>query len=214
MLFTANTGGKPLHPTMPSQLPIHKIKSDGAWGGNIELDNVNFNDFTAATKCGAKQHMIKRNKYSADYTPMHKFKNTSIRNVQQDAVIFIEDPDPGWANPTDCGNWPCTAPSNVVLKFDGTSFVGSTRPSNAKSDFTIVSDVATATNAYSDCETVRSWNAAFCQNSRIGVLLFESLDSDKRDRTVSPITLTSEETGYSNMVNTFMDHVWDGFYTG
>jgi len=64
--------------------------------------------------------MINRNSYSADYIPMHKFKNTKIRNVQEDAFIFLSDPDPSWADPTNCGSFPCTAPLNVVLKFDGT----------------------------------------------------------------------------------------------
>jgi len=43
MIFQASQGGKPLHPTMPSSLPIQKIKSNGSWGGDVELDNVNFN---------------------------------------------------------------------------------------------------------------------------------------------------------------------------
>jgi len=54
MLFSANTGSKPLHPTMPSSLPIWKIKSNGSWGGNVVLDNVNFNNFKGKTECGAK----------------------------------------------------------------------------------------------------------------------------------------------------------------
>ena len=49
----------------------------------------------------------------------------------------------------------------------------------------------------------------------MAVLLFESLDADKKDRMVSPIIMTSDtNAGYSNVLNTFMDHVWDGFYTG
>lgn len=47
------------------------------------------------------------------------------------------------------------------------------------------------------------------------MLLFESLDEDKYDRTVSPIIITSKDNDvYWNKLNTFMDHVWDGFYTG
>lgn len=52
MLFGVNAGGKPLHPTMPSALPIHKIKTNGVWGGNVELDNVNFNKWSSKTECG------------------------------------------------------------------------------------------------------------------------------------------------------------------
>ena len=199
---------------MPSSLPIQKIKSNGSWGGNVELDNVNFNKFKAFTECGAKQHAIKRNPTSSDYIPVNKFKNTKFRDVQDQAVVFIDDPNPGWANPTDCGEWPCTAPNNIVLKFENTQFTGLDRPAKTDSNFQIVSDVPSATNAYASCSTVSIWNAAHCLNNRLGVLLFESLDADTSDRTIQPITLTSAETDYENTVNSFMDHVWDGFYTG
>ena len=43
--------------------------------------------------------------------------------------------------------------------------------------------------------------------------MFESLDDDKMKRTISPIILTSDSFGVTNVLNTFMDHLWDGFYT-
>jgi len=54
MLFGSNQGGKDLHPTMSSKLPIYKIKSYGAWGAEITLENVNFNNFESSEtrKCG------------------------------------------------------------------------------------------------------------------------------------------------------------------
>lgn len=81
------------------------------------------------------------------------------------------------------------------------------------SDFTVVSDLPSATNAYSSCETVNAWNAAYCLNNNLGVFLFESLDADTSDRTIQPVTLKCADTGYENTVNSFMDHAWDGFYT-
>lgn len=41
---------------------------------------------------------------------------------------------------------------------------------------------------------------------------FESLDGDTLTRSVEPIIITSAN-GYSNTLNKFMDHGWDGFYT-
>ena len=35
LLFGNNKGSKSLHPTMASALPVHKVKSEGAWGGDI-----------------------------------------------------------------------------------------------------------------------------------------------------------------------------------
>jgi len=101
-----------------------------------------------------------------------------------------------------------------VLNFEGTQYKGVTRPVKTSSTFTIVSDVPTATNAYTNCDTVKPWNAAHCLNTQLGVLMFESLDADTSDRTIQPMILTCEETGYKNTVNSMMDHVWDGFYTG
>ena len=46
------------------------------------------------------------------------------------------------------------------------------------------------------------------------MLLFESLDADTEDRSIQPVVITNSVTGYSNALNSFMDHMWDGFYTG
>ena len=59
-----------------------------------------------------------------------------------------------------------------------------------------------------------AWNAFRCENDNLGVLLFESLDEDKWRRMVSPIYVNSLTFNSTNKVNTFMDHIWDGFYTG
>jgi len=40
MLFGNNFHGKDLHPTMDSALPIYKIKSEGAWGGEALIYNT------------------------------------------------------------------------------------------------------------------------------------------------------------------------------
>ena len=127
---------------------------------------------------------MKRNPSASDYIPMHTFKNTKFDNVSENAVIWIDDPPRGWANPTDCGAFPCTAPLNIVLRFEGSQFIGSTRPLRKDRNFSIVSDVPKATNAYARCETVSGWNAAHCLNTNLGVLLFESLDGDTEDRSV------------------------------
>ena len=58
------------------------------------------------------------------------------------------------------------------------------------------------------------WNGYYCENRNIGLLLFESLDSDTYDRSVQPINILNEQTGFNNTLNSMMDHVWDGFYTG
>jgi hypothetical protein len=36
-------------------------------------------------------------------------------------MVELYDPPKGWANLDDCGNFPCTAPNNVILSFTRSS---------------------------------------------------------------------------------------------
>jgi hypothetical protein len=69
--------------------------------------------------------------------------------------------------------------------------------------------------AFSQCTFYDYWNAYYCVEEDLSLLLVDSLDLDSMDRTVSPLIVTSPNLlTYSNVLNSFMDHVWDGFYTG
>lgn len=57
-------------------------------------------------------------------------------------------------------------------------------------------------------------NAYVCQNNDLGIMLYESKDSDKYDRAIAPVYFGVTGTSINNTVNSYMDHVWDGFYTG
>lgn len=46
------------------------------------------------------------------------------------------------------------------------------------------------------------------------MLLFESLDSDTMDRTIQPVSITGDDSTFSNDLNSFMDHSWSNFYAG
>jgi len=46
-------------------------------------------------------------------------------------------------------------------------------------------------------------------------LLLESLDADTYSSNTAPVTLTSTLSSggiYKNILNSFMDHTWDGFF--
>ena len=98
-------------------MPMHKIKSYGAWGPEVTITNVQFHNFDASTRCGSKQVIFARAKSASDYIPLHKFDQCRFTDVEDSAVFFMESPDQKWANPTDCGDFPCTAPKNTVLQF-------------------------------------------------------------------------------------------------
>ena len=57
------------------------------------------------------------------------------------------------------------------------------------------------------------WNGFYCNNEDLAVITFESLDEDKYKRILSPIEIKSMNLTSRNILNTFMDHRWDGFYT-
>jgi len=94
------------------------------------------------------------------------------------------DPNPDWAILDDCGPFPCTAPSNIVMKFSGSSFEGENTPKLIEPDFQIISDTKSVSNTFSDCKNVTDWNAFVCTNPDLGVLYFESLDADTEDRSI------------------------------
>ena len=68
--------------------------------------------------------------------------------------------------------------------------------------------------AWSKCKLKSTWQGYKCRDRSIGLLVFESLDDDQMDRSIQPIHIINEETGFNNTLNSMMDHVWDGFYTG
>lgn len=73
------------------------------------------------------------------------------------------------------------------------------------------------------CTRIAFWEAYYCEYDYLDVLMFESLDSDSMDRALQPITIKGYNkqgdnswtpNSFSNTLNAFMDHIWDGFYTG
>jgi hypothetical protein len=149
MLFGSHQGGRGLHPLKKSSLPVFKIKSYATFDSTVEVSNMEFSDFESQTRCGKKQVIFARNPSAADRIPLHNFNGITFNNVAEDALAYIEDPSPGWANPTDCGDWPCTAPENVVLKFNGVTY-----PSNIDLPedevFQIVSNNKPAANKFDE----------------------------------------------------------------
>ena len=64
------------------------------------------------------------------------------------------------------------------------------------------------------CKKEEEMNAWICHKEHLAVMMFENNDDDKEDRTFSPIYLSVNGTKMGNKLNSMMDHMWDGFYTG
>jgi hypothetical protein len=175
---------------------------------------LSFSEFKSArTYCGNKQRLFVINPWAADYIPQVKAIGTKFENVDQDAMTYLYSPPAEWANTDDCGEFPCTAPNNILLKFEKSTFSGLITPINTESTFQIISGNDDNSAKIKNCKKYLSWNAYYCQNDYLGILLFESLDGDKLTRIFSPLTLVNFNTTAKNVLNTMMDHLWDGFYT-
>ena len=122
---------------------------------------------------------------------MHRFSETHFANIEDAALAWIEKPNPKWAasdplvTADNCGNWTCTAPENVVLKFEDTTYTAGGLEADDAS-FQLVSGNEPAASSFNGCVAKPEWRAFRCAStsSKLGVLLFESLDADNEEREV------------------------------
>jgi hypothetical protein len=156
------------------------------------------------------------NPSGADFVhPLWGYENEFI-DVDDTAFGHFFDPPAGWANVKDCGEFPCTAPWNILMKMSDTIFSGN-KPSwhaEATDNFQLIADNPGFAPYVPNCNRLEENNMWICQQPDMGILVWESLDADNRDRTMAPVHLSKEGTEMDNKVNSFMDHVWDGFYAG
>lgn len=108
-------------------------------------------------------------------------------------MTFTPDPAEKWANPEDCVEFPCTGPNNVVMRIERATFRNSRRlDSNGRmlstlpQTFVMIADnkMSTSAQVIPTCDFVDEWNGYVCTEENIGVLLFNSLDADRMDRSV------------------------------
>jgi len=122
-------------------------------------------------------------------------------------------PNPKWANLKDCGAFPCSGPLNVLFSFWDTKYSRGSLLNHGK-DFQIISN-NTGLSPYLDtCEPHSPMNAYICKSNSLGLIQFESLDEDKKDRGMQPVFVSLNGSMQANKLNSFMDNTWDGFYAG
>lgn len=127
-------GGSPVHITMPSGLPMHKVMGNANFVANAYVTNTQFIGFDGPTNCGARQSVIGLNPSGSDFNAPTHFSNCHFEDIRQDSFAYIYDPPSGWANLSDCGEWPCTGPENVLFTFKDTTWSGTT-PTHTKRNF-------------------------------------------------------------------------------
>lgn len=205
---------KPPLISTPTGWPQYKIKADCSLGGKTTYENLQFINFKSEkTWCGSYQKLFVLNPTNADYLPQTKFFNTRFENVAQDTLAYLFTPPNAWSVVDDCGQFPCTGPLNTLLTFEKSTFAGQITPSSVNSNFQIISGNEEASSGFTNCKKVASWNGYYCNNEDLTMMTWESLDADKRTRLVTPIEIIGMNLTTRNVINTFMDHQWDGFYT-
>jgi len=137
-------------PTAPSQLPIYGSHGEGNWGGKVTVNDSKFARFVGKGRCGERVSMFARNPKGSDKIPPHFFNRCELEDVDDGGFAFLEKPTPAWANVKDCGNFPCTAPNNIILSFAETTYKGLT-PTSTPKEFVIVPDDETVGGTYGNC---------------------------------------------------------------
>jgi hypothetical protein len=105
--------------------------SGGGHHGTSKVHDIFFSGFESATNtCGGKQYATGSNPLHSDYSPMVLYENIEFHNTAEEAMVWMASPNPGWANPDDCGPFTCTGLYNTILKFDKTKSTGDPRSSS------------------------------------------------------------------------------------
>lgn len=136
---------------------------------------------------------------------MQEFIGTTLEDVDGEYFAYMTDPNPGWANLADCGNFVCTGPKNTMYKFTGNKYLGVAPMPEKTPDFLIIPDTPGYTDKFEGCVQKKEWNAYMCVgNADLGILLFESLDEDRWDRNVAPVDIQdAADPKRTNRLNAF-----------
>lgn len=189
----ATHNGKDVHIEDMSPLPMPKIKSLSVWGTKVWLYRNHWINFEKTTKEGMRQSVMQVNEWQSDYVPMHEFFDNKFTDVEDGAMIFIYDSPEVWANLDDCGDFTCTAPQNSLASFQDSIFEGK-KARWATKDFQIIANNTGISPFIEGCKGDNWMNVYVCEAEKLGILLFESQDEDKLDRSMQPIYVQKEGT--------------------
>lgn len=202
--------------------PFRRVKSHSNWFVEAYSTNVTFRNWDSGQRsCDSTKlnRAIAINDFGFDHVPVHTYYDPVFENVNHEAFAYLYDPPQAWAVIEDCGNFPCTAPDNAVFKFFNATATGDLVPDvdgiDEGVDFTMLPDNYDAVSYITNCTRVSEWNGYKCFNTKIGQFIFESLDWDTEDRTVSPMHIIASgpgASGFNNTLNSMMDVKQDHHY--
>jgi hypothetical protein len=140
-------------------------------------------------------------------------------------MAYIYTPHSSWINWEDCGiEFTCTGLYNAVIRIENAIYRGSTSTSLPRTfDITSNNLDSISVQAFKDsiCSLKPAWNAWICADG-FAVLIFDSLDEDRLERSAQPVYIKALKDGeplcnddgecFENKLNAFMDNCWDDFY--
>lgn len=156
------TKAKDLHPTKPSKLPYWGKNAGHNWAGLTHFTKNKISNFEGNTKYGMRSVVLGSVPWDSDITQPNYFYDNIFTDVAEDSFAQLASPSPAWANLKDCGNFPCSAPNNVLNSFHRTVWSGRT-PYNAKPRFQLIANNPGFSPYQPDCEFKSSWNAYQCE---------------------------------------------------
>ena len=202
-------------------LPYGKVVSYANWFTEASVTNVKFKNWGSGFRSwnsSVLHRIFGINADGSDSNPVTSLNQIEFVNVHNDALTYLYTPPQKWAIVRDCGEFPCTGPLNLALKFSNAIASGSPTPNiegitTSQISFQIIPNNVGASEYINSCQSVTSWNGYLCKNINIAQLTLESLGSDTETRTFSPMYIVDQNSDFKTKLNSFMDHCWDGHYT-
>ena len=77
-------------------------------------------------------------------------------------MAYLYSPPLSWAVIDDCGNFPCTGPSNALIRIDGAQFTGTLQPEQTYNEFQIAPNNVNFMPSIADCTFKDEWNSYYC----------------------------------------------------
>jgi len=142
-----------------------------------------------------------------DYFPAQEFDDVTFTNVEDGALIQFFEPPTKWANIADCGDFPCTGPLNTMYMIKDAKFEGDIKPLISLPSFYLIpNNEAVAQKLSISCLKKLDYGGYLCADfKKLGILMFESLDDDRRDRSMQPVYISQNGQSERNKLNSFMD---------
>ncbi|CAG9312591.1 unnamed protein product [Blepharisma stoltei] len=201
-------------------LPLSNAKKPECGYGHWEYSDSTFVNFIK-TGCG-RDYAISGNDQVPNLPQPNLFSKSTFINVDKGSIAYMPSPDKSLIGVGFCGDWVCTgANNNLIQDIDGTITGGSI----GGAVIPLVPGIANI----NICKPYTQGQVYICPYDTASgevyeYVIIESQDTDKWNRTFSPLNITSVDIGngyafksynygaFRNDLNEYEDMTWEAFY--